>query len=214
MQLQDEHICFVLAALMGPKQCSPSSRVFSWLQNSPPPPDVSQCVPSHRPVPQQHDGLVLRLEACLCRSSELSLDLLEKETDMAVRGEPDRCGLEALQEKQDHQQVRRRHLRGFAGATPAPQCSLPPWILARCTGEAPPTRHHPPPPCFPALPQHIVPQSVSCQIFSHQVQPTQLCVALDLLVKLQFRITQTHNKARRGHDPAGPLFMPHESLFC
>lgn len=40
------------------------------------------------------------------RSSELSLDILEKETDMAVRCEPDHCGLELLQERQDQQEVR------------------------------------------------------------------------------------------------------------
>lgn len=43
----------------------------------------------------------------MCRSNELSLDILEKETDMAVRCEPDHCGLEVLQERQDHQEVRR-----------------------------------------------------------------------------------------------------------
>lgn len=57
-------------------------------------------------VPQQHASLALRVEECLCRSNELSLDILEKETDMAVRCEPDHCGLEVLQERQDHQEVR------------------------------------------------------------------------------------------------------------
>ena len=54
----------------------------------------------------QHASLALRVEECLCCSKELSLDILEKETDMAVQCEPDRCGLEALQETQDHLEVR------------------------------------------------------------------------------------------------------------
>ncbi|XP_039995004.1 uncharacterized protein LOC120796340 isoform X3 [Xiphias gladius] len=50
----------------------------------------------------KHASLAVRVEECLCCSKELSLDVLERETDMAVQCEPDRCGLEALQEKQDH----------------------------------------------------------------------------------------------------------------
>lgn len=42
----------------------------------------------------------------MCRCKELSLDILEKETDMAVQCEPDRCGLQALEEKRDHLEVR------------------------------------------------------------------------------------------------------------
>ncbi|XP_038593334.1 uncharacterized protein LOC119917207 isoform X3 [Micropterus salmoides] len=53
----------------------------------------------------QHASLAVRVEECLCFSKELSLDILEKETDMAVQCEPDRCGLEALQEKQDHLEI-------------------------------------------------------------------------------------------------------------
>ncbi|KAG7230068.1 hypothetical protein INR49_009788 [Caranx melampygus] len=50
----------------------------------------------------KHASLAVRVEECLCCSKELTLDILERETDMAVQCEPDRCGLEALQEKQDH----------------------------------------------------------------------------------------------------------------
>lgn len=58
-------------------------------------------------VPLQHASLAVRVEECLCCSKELRLDILEKETDMAMQCEPDHCGLEALQEKQDHLEVRR-----------------------------------------------------------------------------------------------------------
>ncbi|XP_029306060.1 uncharacterized protein mymx [Cottoperca gobio] len=53
----------------------------------------------------KHASLAVHVEECLCCSKELSLDILEKETDMAVQCEPDRCGLEALQEKQDHLEI-------------------------------------------------------------------------------------------------------------
>ncbi|KAG7999958.1 Spectrin beta chain [Nibea albiflora] len=53
----------------------------------------------------QRASLAVRVEECLCCSKELSLDILEKETDMAVQCEPDRCGLEALQEMQDHLEI-------------------------------------------------------------------------------------------------------------
>lgn len=56
----------------------------------------------------QHAGLVVRMEECLCHSKELNHVILEKETDMAVQCEPERCGLEALQEQQDHLEVRGR----------------------------------------------------------------------------------------------------------
>ncbi|XP_063730932.1 uncharacterized protein LOC134858766 isoform X5 [Eleginops maclovinus] len=49
----------------------------------------------------KHARLAVHVEECLSCSKELSLDILEKETDMAVQCEPDRCGLEALQERQD-----------------------------------------------------------------------------------------------------------------
>ncbi|KAM8860204.1 uncharacterized protein mymx isoform 2-T2 [Spinachia spinachia] len=53
----------------------------------------------------KHAGLAVHVEECLCRSKELGLDILEKETELAVQCEPDRCGLEALQEKQDHLEI-------------------------------------------------------------------------------------------------------------
>ncbi|XP_047459002.1 uncharacterized protein LOC125018769 isoform X3 [Mugil cephalus] len=53
----------------------------------------------------KHASLAVRVEECLCCSKELCLDILEKETDMAIQCEPDRCGLEALQEKQDHLEI-------------------------------------------------------------------------------------------------------------
>ncbi|XP_030604636.1 uncharacterized protein mymx isoform X3 [Archocentrus centrarchus] len=53
----------------------------------------------------KHASLAVRVEECLCFSKDLSLDILEKETDMAIQCEPDRCGLEALQEEQDHLEI-------------------------------------------------------------------------------------------------------------
>uniref|UniRef100_A0A1A8L2H2 PH domain-containing protein n=2 Tax=Nothobranchius TaxID=28779 RepID=A0A1A8L2H2_9TELE len=53
----------------------------------------------------KHARLAVRVEECLCSSKGLSLDILEKETDLAVQCEPDRCGLGALQEKEDHQET-------------------------------------------------------------------------------------------------------------
>ncbi|XP_005742477.1 uncharacterized protein mymx isoform X4 [Pundamilia nyererei] len=50
----------------------------------------------------KHASLAVRVEECVCFSKDLSLDILEKETDMAIQCEPDRCGLEALREEQDH----------------------------------------------------------------------------------------------------------------
>ncbi|XP_051271507.1 uncharacterized protein LOC127372124 isoform X2 [Dicentrarchus labrax] len=60
----------------------------------------------------KHASLAVRVEECLCCSKELSLDILEKETDMAIQCEPDRCGLEALQEKQDHLEIDYEVIRG------------------------------------------------------------------------------------------------------
>ncbi|KAM3606718.1 uncharacterized protein V6R79_021938 [Siganus canaliculatus] len=54
---------------------------------------------------RKHASLAVRVEECLSCSKELSLDILEKETDMAVQCEPDRCGLESLREKQDRLEV-------------------------------------------------------------------------------------------------------------
>ncbi|KAM4607673.1 uncharacterized protein mymx isoform 2-T2 [Polymixia lowei] len=48
----------------------------------------------------KHASLAVRVEECLCCSKELGVDILERETDMAIKCEPDRCGLESLQEQQ------------------------------------------------------------------------------------------------------------------
>lgn len=66
-------------------------------------------------VHRQHASLAVRVEECVCFSKDLSLDILEKETDMAIQCEPDRCGLEALREEQDHLEVRERcrHMLGL-----------------------------------------------------------------------------------------------------
>nr|XP_043901176.1 uncharacterized protein LOC122781535 isoform X3 [Solea senegalensis] len=53
----------------------------------------------------KHASLTVHVEECLCCSKELGLDILERETDLAIQCEPDRCGLEALQEKQDHLEI-------------------------------------------------------------------------------------------------------------
>lgn len=63
---------------------------------------------AHDSVSCQHASLAVRVEECLCYSKDLGLDILEKETDLAIQCEPERCGLEALQEKQDHLEVRVR----------------------------------------------------------------------------------------------------------
>ncbi|XP_034464212.1 uncharacterized protein LOC117775298 isoform X2 [Hippoglossus hippoglossus] len=53
----------------------------------------------------KHAGLAVRVEECLCCGKELGLDILERETDLAIQCEPERCGLEALQERQDHLEI-------------------------------------------------------------------------------------------------------------
>lgn len=58
-----------------------------------------------RELLSKHAGLAVRVEECLFRSKDLSLDILERETDMAVQCEPDRCGLETLREKRDHLEI-------------------------------------------------------------------------------------------------------------
>ncbi|KAF0027284.1 hypothetical protein F2P81_020025 [Scophthalmus maximus] len=58
-----------------------------------------------RELLSKHAGLAVRVEECLSCSKELGLDVLERETDMAIQCEPDRCGLESLQEKQDHLEI-------------------------------------------------------------------------------------------------------------
>ncbi|XP_051508281.1 spectrin alpha chain-like isoform X4 [Myxocyprinus asiaticus] len=49
----------------------------------------------------RHSLLSVRVEQCLQRCTELTKDVLEMESEMAVRCEPDRCGLDRLQEHQD-----------------------------------------------------------------------------------------------------------------
>ncbi|XP_059372833.1 uncharacterized protein LOC132110279 [Carassius carassius] len=49
----------------------------------------------------RHAMVSARMEQCLQRCAELAVDVLEMESEMAVRCEPERCGLEDLQEYQD-----------------------------------------------------------------------------------------------------------------
>ncbi|XP_045069855.1 uncharacterized protein LOC121561532 [Coregonus clupeaformis] len=49
--------------------------------------------------------LSVRVEDCLCCSRELNLDLLQRETDMALCCEQDDSGLEGLEEQQHHLEV-------------------------------------------------------------------------------------------------------------
>ncbi|XP_043992149.1 uncharacterized protein LOC122842399 isoform X4 [Gambusia affinis] len=53
----------------------------------------------------KHASLAVRLEDCLCSSKKLSLEILEKETDMAVQCEPDRCGFGLLRDKLGHLEI-------------------------------------------------------------------------------------------------------------
>ncbi|XP_056326642.1 uncharacterized protein LOC130239459 isoform X2 [Danio aesculapii] len=48
-----------------------------------------------------HAMVSARVEQCLRRCAELAVDVLEMESEMAVKCEPDRCGLDDLQEYQD-----------------------------------------------------------------------------------------------------------------
>uniref|UniRef100_A0A3Q2T8A0 Uncharacterized LOC105916020 n=1 Tax=Fundulus heteroclitus TaxID=8078 RepID=A0A3Q2T8A0_FUNHE len=50
----------------------------------------------------KHARLAVRVEECLCSSKELCLDILEKETDMAVQCEPEHCGFEPLRDRVSH----------------------------------------------------------------------------------------------------------------
>ncbi|XP_061692613.1 uncharacterized protein LOC133509530 isoform X2 [Syngnathoides biaculeatus] len=63
--------------------------------------------------PQSHEQYIQELlnkqtrvsvsmEEWLCRYNELSLDILKKETDMAVQCEPNHCGFESLQQRNAH----------------------------------------------------------------------------------------------------------------
>ncbi|XP_056148339.1 spectrin beta chain, non-erythrocytic 2 [Lampris incognitus] len=53
----------------------------------------------------KHASLTVHVEECLCCCKELSMDILERETDMATKCELDHCGLEGLQEQQDQLEV-------------------------------------------------------------------------------------------------------------
>ncbi|MEQ2236110.1 hypothetical protein ILYODFUR_009095, partial [Ilyodon furcidens] len=50
----------------------------------------------------KHASIAVRVEECLCSSKELNLDILEKETDMAVQCEPDHCCFEPLWDRLGH----------------------------------------------------------------------------------------------------------------
>ncbi|XP_036429503.1 spectrin beta chain, erythrocytic isoform X2 [Colossoma macropomum] len=49
----------------------------------------------------RHSTVAAQVEQCLQRCAELTVDVLEMEREMAVRCEPERCGLDGLQEQQD-----------------------------------------------------------------------------------------------------------------
>ncbi|XP_027862541.1 uncharacterized protein mymx isoform X6 [Xiphophorus couchianus] len=53
----------------------------------------------------KHVSLAVRVEEGLCSSKELSLEILEKETDMAVQCEPDRCGFGPLRDRLGHLEI-------------------------------------------------------------------------------------------------------------
>ncbi|XP_016400393.1 uncharacterized protein mymx [Sinocyclocheilus rhinocerous] len=65
----------------------------------------------------RHAMVSARVEQCLQRCAELAVDVLEMESEMAVRCEPDRCGLDDLQEYQDQLEIRERmeELRSMLG---------------------------------------------------------------------------------------------------
>uniref|UniRef100_A0A672ZWJ5 PH domain-containing protein n=2 Tax=Sphaeramia orbicularis TaxID=375764 RepID=A0A672ZWJ5_9TELE len=65
-----------------------------------------------RELLSKHAGVALRVEETLSHSKDLSLDILEKETDMAVQCKPDRCGLEGLWDQQDQLEMDYEVLRG------------------------------------------------------------------------------------------------------
>ncbi|XP_077469583.1 uncharacterized protein mymx isoform X2 [Stigmatopora argus] len=52
-----------------------------------------------------HVRLSVCMEECLCSYNKLDLDILEKETEMAVQCEPDHCGFETLQKRNAHLQI-------------------------------------------------------------------------------------------------------------
>ncbi|XP_059929545.1 uncharacterized protein LOC132473432 isoform X1 [Gadus macrocephalus] len=58
-----------------------------------------------RSLLSKHARVAVRVEECLCCSKELNMDVLERETDLAVRCEPESCGLEELEEQQDQLEI-------------------------------------------------------------------------------------------------------------
>ncbi|XP_077438064.1 uncharacterized protein mymx [Vanacampus margaritifer] len=68
--------------------------------------DQSQChEQSIQELLSKQARLSVCVEECLCRCNELNLDILEKETDMAVQCEPDHCDFESLQERNTHLEI-------------------------------------------------------------------------------------------------------------
>ncbi|XP_042593502.1 spectrin beta chain, non-erythrocytic 1-like isoform X2 [Cyprinus carpio] len=59
----------------------------------------------------RHAMVSAHVEQCLQRCAELAVDVLEIESEMAVRCEPDRCGLDDLQEYQDQLEAEYRVLK-------------------------------------------------------------------------------------------------------
>ncbi|XP_037127055.1 uncharacterized protein LOC119134475 isoform X1 [Syngnathus acus] len=53
----------------------------------------------------QQARLAVCLEECLCGCNELNLEILEKETDLAVQCEPDNCDFETLRERNTHLEI-------------------------------------------------------------------------------------------------------------
>ncbi|XP_067241726.1 uncharacterized protein [Chanodichthys erythropterus] len=64
----------------------------------------------------RHAMVSERVEQCLQRCAELAVDVLEMESEMAVRCEPDRCGLDGLQEYQDQLEAEYGVLKEEVGA--------------------------------------------------------------------------------------------------
>ncbi|XP_077073612.1 uncharacterized protein mymx isoform X2 [Siphateles boraxobius] len=59
----------------------------------------------------RHAMVCVRVEQCVQRCAELAIDVLEMESEMAVRCEPDRSGLDVLQEYQDQLEAEYRVLK-------------------------------------------------------------------------------------------------------
>ncbi|KAM9364941.1 uncharacterized protein mymx [Pholidichthys leucotaenia] len=72
----------------------------------------------------KHAGLAVHVEECLSFSKDLGLDILEKETEMAIQCEPDSCGLGALQEEQDHLEIDYEVLREEVSEMEKQACRL------------------------------------------------------------------------------------------